>query len=101
MRKVLFWVSLLILVIIALVVIDLGYLPGIPSYARGFLWLFGVGGVVMWAAIFYISENMGFIANVLTALGLIGALYVAIRWGPEIIEFLHVSGLWDLLNIAG
>jgi len=101
MGKPLFWVVLLVMVIIALVVIDLGYIPTIPSYARGFLWVFGIGGFVMWALLFYVSDNLGFIANVLTALGLIGALYVAIRWGPEIIEFLHVSGLWDLLNIAG
>ena len=101
MRMLLFWVSLLILVIAVLVVIDLGFVPGVPEYARGFLWVFGIGGFVMWALLFYVSDNLGFVANVLTALLLIGALYIVIRWGPEIIQFVHAIGLWDLLDLSG
>jgi len=101
MRMVLFWVSLLVLLIAVLLVIDLGYIPGIPSYARGFLWLFGVGGVVMWALLFYVSDNLGFFAHVLTVVLLIGGLYIFLRWGREIIQFARQIGLWDLLNISG
>ena len=101
MRMLLFWVSLLILVIAVLVVIDLGYIPGIPSYARGFLWLFGVGAVVMWALLLYVSDNLGFFANVLVVVLLFAALYVVLVYGRDIIEFLHVSGLWDLLDLSG